>query len=68
MSKEKSAVSLCRQVAAWGLDMFQNFCLVKNHKIPHASTTTKAREKISAFGIFGLFSFVCLTRIKTIRF
>jgi len=55
MSKDKSAVSLCRQVAAWGFDIFRTFCLVKNHKIVHDSTTIKAREKICTFGIFGFF-------------
>jgi hypothetical protein len=32
-------------VAAWVLDMFCNFYLMKNHKIANNSTTIKAREK-----------------------
>ncbi len=28
------------------VDMFCNFCLVKNHKIADNSTTTEAREKV----------------------
>jgi hypothetical protein len=28
--------------------MFYNLYLVKNHKIAHSSTTTEAKEKISA--------------------
>jgi hypothetical protein len=43
----KSATSCSHQVAAWVLDMFFNFYIVKNHKIANKSTTTKAREKIS---------------------
>jgi hypothetical protein len=34
-------------VAAWVLDMFCDFYLVKNHIIVKNSTTTKAEEKIS---------------------
>ncbi len=44
---DKSAVSFRFQVAAWVLDMFDNFYFVKNHKIVKNSTTTDAREKIS---------------------
>jgi len=45
----KSTASFCRLVAAaWFPDMFCNFYLVKNHKIIKSSTTTKAREQISA--------------------
>jgi hypothetical protein len=40
----KSAASFCLQVAAWNLDMFFNFYLVKNHKIADNSTT-QVREK-----------------------
>jgi hypothetical protein len=32
-------------IAAWLPDMFHNFYLAKNHKIPKNSTTTEAREK-----------------------
>jgi hypothetical protein len=45
---DKSAASFCHQVAAWLSDMFCNFYLVKNHKIPNNLTTTKAREKVNA--------------------
>jgi hypothetical protein len=48
LDEGKSAGSFCRQVAAWVPDMFCNFYLVKNDKIANNSTTTKAREKISA--------------------
>jgi hypothetical protein len=34
-------------VAAWVLDMFCDFYLVKNHKIVNNFTTTEAKEKIS---------------------
>jgi len=64
----KSAASFCRQVAAWFPDMFCNFYLVKNHKIAKNSTTTKAREKISAdleFLEFYKFFDVCLTKFKS---
>ncbi len=44
----KSAVSFCRQVAAWFPDMFCNFYFVKICKIGKNETTTKAGEKISA--------------------
>jgi hypothetical protein len=47
----KSAVSFYRQVAALVPDMFCNFYLVQNHKIANNSATSKAREKISTFGI-----------------
>ena len=43
----KSVASFCCQVAAWFPVMFCNFYLVKNHKIPKNSRTTKAGEKIS---------------------
>jgi hypothetical protein len=44
------------QVTAWVSDMFCNFDLVKNHKIAHNSTTTKANEKNKhRFGILGIF-------------
>jgi hypothetical protein len=36
-------------------DMFCNFYFVKNHKIAKNSATTKAREKISSFGILRIF-------------
>jgi hypothetical protein len=42
----KSAASFCCQVAAWCLDRFCNFYLVKNQKNAKNSTTTKARVKI----------------------
>ncbi len=42
----KSAASFCHQVAAWFPDMFWNFQVLKNPKIPKNSTTTKAKEKI----------------------
>ncbi len=48
LNERKSPASFCCQVAAWFLDMFCNFYLVRNHKIAQNSTTTKAREKISA--------------------
>jgi hypothetical protein len=34
-------------LAAWVLDMFCNFYLLKNHKIANVSVTSKALEKIS---------------------
>jgi hypothetical protein len=43
----KSAASFCHQVAAWVLDKFCNFDLVKNPKIANNFATTGAREKIS---------------------
>ncbi len=43
----KSAARFCHQVAAWVLDMFWNFYLVKHQKITINSATTEAREKIS---------------------
>jgi hypothetical protein len=43
----KSAAIFCRQVAAWGTDMFRNFCSVKSHKIADNSATIEAAEKIS---------------------
>jgi len=46
-NEAKSAASFCRQVAAWAVDMFCDFYLMKNHKIAKNSTTTKAREKLS---------------------
>jgi hypothetical protein len=48
-NEEKSAASFCHQVAAWVLDMFCNFYIVKNHKIVNNTTTVKAREKISTY-------------------
>jgi hypothetical protein len=44
----KSAVIFCHQAAAWVLDIFSNFYLVKSHKISDRSATTEARKKISA--------------------
>jgi hypothetical protein len=44
----ESAASFCHQLAALFPDMFCDFYLVKNHKIAENSTTTEAREKISA--------------------
>jgi hypothetical protein len=55
INKGKIAASFCRQVAAWFPDVFCNFYLEKSHEIAKISTTTKAREKISA----GLESFIC---------
>ncbi len=63
----KSAASVCRWVAAWVLDMFCYFHLVKNHKIVKNSTTTKAREKIRSdlkSLEFKEFFDVCLTIFK----
>jgi hypothetical protein len=48
LNEEKSAASLCYQVAAWVPEIFCNFYSVKSHQIAKISTTTKAREKISA--------------------
>jgi hypothetical protein len=39
----KSPANFCCQVAAWFLDMFCNFYLVKNQQIVKNSTTTEAR-------------------------
>jgi hypothetical protein len=36
-------------VAAWVPDMFLQLLLSEKHKIANNSTTTKAREKISAY-------------------
>ncbi len=47
INEGKSAVSFCRQVAAWVPDMFCNFYLIKNHVMAKHSTTAKAIEKIS---------------------
>jgi hypothetical protein len=38
----QSAVRLCHQATARVPDMICKYCLVKNHKIDHNSTTTKA--------------------------
>ncbi len=43
-----SAAIFCKEVAARVPDMFCNFSFVKNDKIVNNSTTTTAREKISA--------------------
>ncbi len=43
----KSATRFCHQVAGWVPDLLRNFYFVKNHK--NNSTTTNAREKISAY-------------------
>jgi hypothetical protein len=57
----KSAVSFCRQVAAWFPDLFCNFYLVKNHQIAKNSTTTKAREEKHRFGIRRILEhFLCM--------
>ncbi len=51
-------------------DMFRNFYLVKNHKIVHNSTTTKAIEKISTdleSLEFKEFFDVCFTKFKKIQ-
>jgi hypothetical protein len=48
VNEGESAASFCCQVAALFPDMFCNFYLWKNHKINKYSTTTKAKEKISA--------------------
>jgi hypothetical protein len=56
-----------RQVATWVPDMFGNFYLVKNHKIAHNSTTTKAGEKNKyMFGILRILEMfgVCSTKFK----
>jgi hypothetical protein len=67
MYEGKSDVSFSHQVAAWFPDMFCNFYLVKNHKVPKNLTATKAREKISSYLESLEFSKkfdVCLTRFK----
>jgi hypothetical protein len=46
-TKNVSAASFWRQVAAWFTTMFCNIYLVKNYKFSNNSTTTNAREKIS---------------------
>jgi hypothetical protein len=43
----KSAATFCCQVAAWVLDMFCYFYLMKDHKIAKNLTTTRARENMS---------------------
>jgi hypothetical protein len=45
INEGKSVSSFCRQVAAWVLEMFCNFYLVKNCKIANNWTATIAREK-----------------------
>ncbi len=47
----KSAASFCQQVAALVLDVFCNFYLLKNHKIPTNSAATEATENKHIFGI-----------------
>jgi hypothetical protein len=42
-NQAKSVARFCPQVAEWVPDMFQNFYLVKNHKIAHNSTAVEAR-------------------------
>jgi hypothetical protein len=46
-NQDKPAASLCRHVAGSAVDIFCNFCLVRNHRTVNDSRTTKAREKIS---------------------
>jgi hypothetical protein len=60
------AASFCHQVAAWVLDLFSSFYLVKNCKIANNSTTIKAREKISTDWSLELKKFfdVCLSKFK----
>jgi hypothetical protein len=45
----KSAASFCHQVSELVPAMFNNFYLVKKHKIADNSTTTEAGEKISPY-------------------
>jgi hypothetical protein len=47
-NQDKSAANFVCKVAAWVPDMFCNFYLVNNYKIAKNSTTTEAKEKISA--------------------
>ncbi len=64
----KSAASFCHQVAAWFLNMFCNFYLVKNHKIVKNSTSTKAIKNYHRFRIlqnFINFLMYCLTKFKS---
>jgi hypothetical protein len=43
----KSAASFCRWVAAWVMDMFCNFYLMKNQSIANNAATAEAVEKIA---------------------
>jgi hypothetical protein len=51
----ESAVSFCRQMAAWVPNMFFYFNSVKNHNTASNSSTTETGEKISTnFELFEL--------------
>jgi hypothetical protein len=65
--QDKSVASFCHRVAAWILDIFRNFYIVRNCRSANNSTTAEAREKISAhtesidfINFFG----VCLNKFK----
>ncbi len=47
-----------------GLGYVSKLLFSEKSQIAHDLTTIKTREKISAFEIFGLFSFVCLIDLK----
>ncbi len=52
---DKSAASVCCQVAAWVTDIFCEFYLVKNCKIIYNLSTTELRKNKHRFGIFEIF-------------
>jgi hypothetical protein len=43
--QDKLAAIFCHQVAAWGLDIFSNFYLVKSHKIVNTQQPLKPKKK-----------------------
>ncbi len=66
-TKDKSAASFCRLLSAQFESTFCNFYVAKNHKIAHVSTTTEAKEKISADFEFLEFYFLCLQILKQLN-
>jgi hypothetical protein len=46
-TRDKSAVRLCHQVAAWVPHTCSHFYLARNHKIADSQQPAEAREKIS---------------------
>ncbi len=48
-NQDRSAARFCPQVAAWRLDTFCYFFLVKSYKIVNNSATDEARAKISTY-------------------
>jgi hypothetical protein len=62
----KSAAGFCHQVAACFPDMFNNFYVVKNHKIAKNPITAKAREKRTHLESLKFLKYfdACLTKFK----